>query len=117
MKWFGRLLINAMVIFVLARVTEGWLVRVDGIRGALLAAFVLGLVNALVRPFVLLVSIPVNIITLGLFTFVVNALMLLFVSVLLSPSFQVMGFWRALLASLIISIVSSVLSKTLVEEK
>ncbi|RJQ52283.1 MAG: phage holin family protein [Actinobacteria bacterium] len=117
MKWLARLLINAAVIFILAMVTDGSLINVSGFGGALLAALVLGLVNAFIRPVVLLISLPLNLVTLGLFTFVVNALMLMLVSAILEPIFEVAGFWQALVASLMISLVSSVLSKQLREDR
>lgn len=117
MKWLIRLLINAGVIFLMAYVTKGWLVRVEDFGAALLAAFALAIVNAFIRPVVMLLSIPLRVLTLGLFTFVVNALMLMLVSVILAPSFEVMSFWRALGASLIISVVSSVLSKKVAEDE
>lgn len=117
MKWLVRLIGNALIIFLLASVTDGWLISVNGFAYALLAAFVLGLVNAFIRPIVMLLSIPLRILTLGLFTFVVNALMLMLVSAVLRPNFEVMGFWRAVLAALIISVVSALLSRLVGEEK
>lgn len=116
MKWLARLFINAVVIFLMAYLTSGWLVHVEGFWGALLAALILALVNAFIRPFVMLISLPANLVTLGLFTFVINALMLMLVSVMLSPTFEVMDFWRALIASLVISVVSSFASRHVSDE-
>ena len=73
------------------------------------ASLLLGILNALVRPVLLLLSLPFIIVTMGLFIFVVNALLLLFVSSVV-PAFQVDGFWNAFFGSIIISIVSWALS-------
>jgi len=72
----------------------------------LIASLVLGLLNAFVRPVLLLLMLPVLIFTLGLFTLIINALLLRVVGLLLAPNFQVDTFWSAFLGALIISIVS-----------
>ena len=87
---------------------------VDGIyvasfSSALFAALVLGILNALFRPILLLITLPINILTLGLFTFVINALLLKMVSGVVA-GFYVHGFWSAVFGSLIISLVSWLLS-------
>ena len=87
---------------------------VDGIYvasffSALFAALVLGILNALFRPVLIVITLPINILTLGLFTFVINALLLKMVSGVV-PGFYVYGFWSAVFGSLIISLVSWLLS-------
>ena len=72
----------------------------------ILASFVLGLLNAFLRPILLLLALPLLIFTLGLFTLVINAVMLYFVGFLLQPHFYVDGFWPAFKGAVIISIVS-----------
>jgi putative membrane protein len=81
-------------------------IHVDGFRSALIVSLVLGLLNVIVRPIIRFLSLPLIVLTLGLFLLVINALMLYFVEEIV-PGFQVDGFWSALLGSLIISIVSS----------
>lgn len=71
---------------------------------ALVVAVVLGFVNAFIRPMVFLITLPVNILTLGLFTFVINALLILLVGVIV-PGFQVDGFWWALAFSVVLTFV------------
>jgi len=88
---------------------------VPGIRyatpGALLgASLLLGIINAFVRPVLLLLSLPFIIVTMGLFIFVVNALMLMLVSALLRPAFEVHGFGSAFFGAIIIGVVSCILS-------
>ena len=87
---------------------------VDGIIvasffSAFFAALVLGILNALFRPVLIVITLPINILTLGLFTFVINALLLKMVSGVV-PGFYVHGFWSAVFGSLIISLVSWLLS-------
>lgn len=81
----------------------------DNATALLGASLLLGIINAFVRPVLLLLSIPFIIVTMGLFIFVVNALLLMLVSGLIPP-FQVDGFWDAFFGSIIISFVSWILS-------
>ncbi len=76
----------------------------------LIASFLLGLLNAFIRPILLLLALPLLIFTLGLFTLVINALLLYFVGVLLAPHFQVDSFRYAFLGALIISVISIALN-------
>ncbi|MGD8389042.1 MAG: phage holin family protein [Desulfobacteraceae bacterium] len=84
-------------------------IHVSGFFSALGAAAILGVLNAFFRPILILLTLPINILSLGLFTFVINALLLKMVSGVIS-GFQVYGFWSALFGSLVISIVSGLLS-------
>jgi putative membrane protein len=84
-------------------------IEVSGFFTALLSAAILGVLNAFFRPILLILTLPINIVTFGLFTFVINALMLKMVSGVLS-GFQVSGFWSAVFGSLIISTISWLLS-------
>ena len=90
-------------------------IHVRGFFAAFFAAMVLGVLNALFRPVLLLITLPINILTLGLFTFVINAVLLLMVSGLV-PGFHVHGFFAAIFGSLVISLVSWLLS-SFVNEK
>ena len=84
-------------------------INVDGISSAFLAAAVLGILNVFLRPIALILTLPVNILSLGLFTFVINAFMLIITSKLI-PGFNVNGFWAAIIGSLLISIVSWIIN-------
>jgi putative membrane protein len=110
---FIRWLILTLAIMAAAYVLDG--IEVPGFFSAFFAAAILGILNALLRPILLLITLPLNILTLGLFTFVINALMLMMVSGV-SGSFQVHGFWWAVVGSLIISAVSWLLT-SLVNDK
>jgi putative membrane protein len=104
LRWF---------VLTAAVLTASWLldgIHVAGIFPALLAAALLGILNAILRPLLILLTLPLNILTLGLFTFVINALMLLLVSSLI-PGFDVRGFWTAILGALIIGVVSWLMNR------
>ncbi|OGH94364.1 MAG: hypothetical protein A2538_00985 [Candidatus Magasanikbacteria bacterium RIFOXYD2_FULL_41_14] len=103
MKLLLRWFINAAAIIIIASYLPG--LAVSGFYAALVTALILGLVNALIRPVVLFFTLPVNILTLGLFTFVVNALMLWLVSSIVK-GFYVAGFASAFWAALILWLVS-----------
>ena len=107
MRLLIRWLISGGAILLVARLLEG--IDVSRPGDALLAAAVLGLVNAVIRPLVLFLTLPIGCLTLGLFTFVVNALML-WLTAAVVPGFEVDGFVPALVGSLLISAVSTVAS-------
>lgn len=104
--WLVRWILNVVVIIVTAYLIEGFDVT---ILGAIVGSILLGLVNATIRPVILLVTLPLTIITLGLFTLVVNGLMLWLVSSVIK-GFTVEGFGAAFLAALLITVISSVIS-------
>lgn len=106
MKFLIRLLVTAAVAFGLAHLLKG--IHIDTYWTALVFALVLAIVNLIVRPLLVILTIPLTIITLGLFLFVINALMVMLASRLVD-GIQVDGFWWALLFGLLLSIVSSVL--------
>jgi len=113
MKLILRIFINAVAIWVTSLVLSG--LSFDGdILALILVGLIFGLVNALIRPIVKLLTLPINVLTLGLFTLVINALMLMLTAAL-STSLNLTGgffenFLTALLGALIISVVSTVLS-------
>lgn len=90
-------------------------IRVSGFFSALFAAGLLGILNAFFRPIALLLTLPINILSLGLFTFVVNALMLKMASGVIA-GFEVRGFWTAVFGALVISLISWALN-TFISDK
>ena len=102
-----RWLILSVAIMIAAHLFAG--IHVDGYGTALMAALVLGILNAFFRPILFILTLPINILTLGLFTFVINAVLLLMTSGV-TGGLVVDGFGSALLGSLIISLVSLLLS-------
>ena len=101
MKLIARWLLLAAALLLVAHLYTG--VTVASFGSALVAAFVLGLFNTLVRPLLVLLTLPVTILTLGLFLFVINALTFQMASGLLD-GFHVTGFWQALLGSILYSL-------------
>ncbi|TVP59709.1 MAG: phage holin family protein [Gemmatimonadales bacterium] len=108
-----RIFVNAVALWVAAQVVGG--IELAGeFWPVILVAAVFGLVNALIKPILLLLSLPLLVITLGLFTIVVNALMLMLTAALVG-ALTVEGFWAAILGSLLISVVSFLFSVILPE--
>jgi len=97
-------LVIALALWVTAYVLPG--VNVDSTQALAIAAVVLGLVNALIRPILTILTLPITILTLGLFYLVINGLTFLLASKLV-PGFHVGGFWWAVLGALLVSIISS----------
>ncbi len=106
-----RLVINIVAILIISYLFPR-MIRVDGFMAALVAAFLLGIVNAIIRPILVLLTLPLTIVTLGLFLLVINGLMLWLVSTVVR-GFYVSGFWGAVFGSILISIVSWILSRFL----
>ena len=102
-----RWLITTLAILAVPYVISG--VQVKGFFSALLAGAILGILNALVRPLLIILTLPLTIVTIGLFIFVINALLFQFAAALV-PGMHVDSFWSALLASIIVSIVSWILN-------
>lgn len=98
-----RWLINAATLLGIAYYIPG--IHVRGFYAALMAALILGLVNAVIKPIVVFLTLPVNVLTLGLFTFVTNAFLFWFVATVVK-GFDVTGFWPAFWGALIMSVVS-----------
>lgn len=99
------LILSALAVFICAEVLPG--VEVEGFLKAIIVAAVLAILNVLVKPILVILTIPVTIVTLGLFLLVINTVLILMVDWLV-PGFTVDGFWWALIFSIILSIVNSV---------
>jgi putative membrane protein len=108
-----RWLILTGAIMLASYILDG--IRIDGFFSAFFAAAMLGVLNAVFRPIVIILTLPINILTLGLFTFVINAFMLKTASGVI-PGFDVYGFWPAVFGSLLISLVSWFLSSFVNEQ-
>ncbi len=107
MGFLARVLVNALAIFFAAAVVPG--VSISGPLAALGAGLVFGLVNAIVRPVLLVLTLPLTLVTLGLFLFVLNGFCFWLTSVLVK-GFEVHGFWAAIFGALLVSVVSWLLT-------
>lgn len=109
MPFVIRMGANAIAILLIAYLLPA-VMSADGPMAALAAAFVLGLVNAIVRPLLVLLTLPVTVVTLGIFLLVINGLLLWLVSAIV-PGFHVNGFLGAVAGSLLISAISWILTR------
>lgn len=107
-------LLNALALLTVAYVLPG--IHVDGITAALVAALILGLINTLLRPLLILLTFPVTVATLGIFIFVINGLLFWFAGSVLK-GFEVSGFWFGVTGALLYSIFSSVLATIFFDRK
>ncbi len=107
-----RWVLNAIAVLITAYVLPG--VTVSSFFVALVVAVVLGFLNAIVKPVLIFLTLPVTVLTLGLFLFIINALMILLSSAIV-PGFTVRGFWWALLFSVVLSLVHWVLARPAIE--
>jgi putative membrane protein len=103
-----RWLTLTLAVLVTAYLLDG--IRVSGFFSAVMAAGALATLNTFLRPLVLILTLPINVLTLGLFTFVINAVLLKIASVVI-PGFDVMGFWPALGGALLISVLAGLLNE------
>ena len=106
--------LNAIALLAVAYIFPG--VQIQDWQSAAIAALVLGLVNTLVKPVLVLLTLPVTILTLGLFLLVLNALLFWGVASVL-PGFHVNGFWAAVLGAILYSLIGWALSKLLPDRK
>lgn len=103
-------LINSIALIITASLPTGF--HVADYTTALLAAIIIGLLNVFIRPILLILTAPFNLLTLGLFTFVVNAIVI-WLATLIIPGLTVDGFWSAIIAAVVLSFVSTILSHLL----
>ena len=103
MGFFVRVLVNILAIILAASVIRG--IRLDGVLPAIAAGLLLGLVNAVVRPVLLILTLPITLVTLGLFLLVLNGFCLWLVASVIK-GFHVDGFWSAMLGALVVSALS-----------
>ncbi len=114
MKFLTKILITSINVFLLSYILPG--ILIDDYITALFVAIVLSILNALVRPLLILFTLPATILTLGLFLFVINACIIL-ISDHLIGGFKVNGFWNALLFSLLLSFFNSFIEKRIFPEE
>ena len=105
MKFIARFLLGVLGLLVIAEYVPG--ISLEGVYVATISVLILGLLNAVVRPILFILTLPITIITLGLFSFVINAALFWFVASFVQ-GFTVDGFWIALLGSLLMTLVNMV---------
>lgn len=114
-----RLLLNwvlsALAVWIVAQVVPG--VHLSGAKNALIAALVIGFINATIGALLKIITFPLTLVTLGLFWFVINALMLELASALLAPGFEVHGFLAAFVGAIVLSLVNMLLKGIVMPKK
>lgn len=108
MKIVAKILVTALALLIVARFVPG--IEVNGVYIAIITAFILGLLNIFVKPILVILTLPITILTLGLFMFVINALIFWFAASFID-GFAVDGFLPALVGSLIVSVISALGNK------
>ncbi|WML46013.1 phage holin family protein [Neobacillus sp. PS3-40] len=116
MKWLFGILINAVLFIALAGYFHDSY-YLEGFKTALEASFILSILNVLVRPLLILFTLPATILTLGLFLFVINAMTLEITDILMGSSFEISGFGMALFAAVLMSLVNLIVQKTIFEPR
>ena len=109
--FIARVIINMVAILIIAYLFPG-IMRVDGFAAALAASFILGIINAIIRPILIFLTLPLTVLTFGFFLLILNGLLLGLVSYFV-PGFYVNGMGGGILGSILISFVSWVLSVSL----
>lgn len=108
MDFLLRLIISSLAILVTALVMPG--VQVESMWTAILVALVLSVLNAIVKPVLVILTIPITVVTLGIFLLVINAIIILLADKIV-PGFQVNSFWSAFFFSIVLSLVTAVLER------
>ncbi|RZT21685.1 phage holin family protein [Fictibacillus sp. BK138] len=112
-SWLASLLINTIALMVVAGYFDGF--HIENISAALIASVLLSLFNVFLKPVLVLLTLPVTIISLGLFLIVINAALLSLTAELMGDSFNIDGFGMALLAAIIISLLNMFLTNFILE--
>lgn len=113
MSWLIQIIVNAVVLLIIANFFQS--VEVAGLGAAILASFILSIVNVIVKPILIVLTLPVTVLTLGLFLFVINAVTLLLTSAVMGSSFVIDGFGMAIVAAVIFAILSALIHSFIVD--
>jgi len=110
MNYILKILLAAVAVVILAKLLPG--VSVDSYTTAIWVAFLIGILDSIVKPIFVVLTLPITVLTLGLFLFVINAVLILMANSWID-GFSVSGFWTALLFSILLSFLESILYKVL----
>ncbi|GEN54398.1 phage holin family protein [Halobacillus faecis] len=114
-NWLIHIFVNAIAIIAVGALFDS--VIIDGVGGALLAAFILSILNAIVRPVLVILTLPITILSLGLFLFIINAITLWLTDAFLGSTFEIDGFGMTIIAAIIISLINLVLNSLIKDMK
>lgn len=113
MRWLSSILVNSLVLIVVAGYFESF--HLEGIGAAIIASFILSILNVIVKPILVLLTLPVTMLSLGLFLFVINAITLWMTQSIMGDSFVIESFGMAVLAAIMISVLNLLIQKVIVE--
>ncbi|WP_186580887.1 phage holin family protein [Aquibacillus kalidii] len=108
-RWILSLLLNAVALVVVNVLFESF--HIDGFGTALLASIILSILNVIVKPILIILTLPITVVSLGLFLFVINAITLMLTQGLIGSSFVISGFGTAIIAAVVLSIINLLLNR------
>lgn len=108
LRWFISIFLNAIALIAVAQLFDSFVL--EGFGTALLASFILSILNVIVKPILVILTLPITIFSLGLFLFVINAITLMITQGLMDASFVIEGFGTAVIAAVVISIINLLLN-------
>lgn len=109
MRWFLSIILNGVALVIVAQLFESF--HLDGFGTALLASIILSILNMIVKPILILFTLPITVVTLGLFLFVINAATLMITQALIGPTFVISGFGTAIIAAIVLSLINTILNR------
>src|SRR5690625_2435458 len=109
LRWFLSIFLNAITLIIVAQLFDGF--HLEGFGTALIASMILSVLNFLVRPILIILTLPITIMTLGLFLLVINAVTLMITQGVMGSSFEISGFGTAIIAAIVISIINTLLNR------
>jgi putative membrane protein len=113
MRWISSILVNSLVLIVVAGYFESF--YIEGIGAAIIASIILAVLNVLVKPLLILFTLPVTVLSLGLFLFIINAITLWMTQSIMGDSFVIESFGMAVLAAIVISLLNLMIQKVIIE--
>jgi putative membrane protein len=113
LKWIISVLVNALLLIVIAGYFDA--VDISGVGAAIVASFILSILNVLVKPILIILTLPVTVLTLGLFLFIINAITLMMTAGIMGDNFQIDGFGTAIWASIVLSLFHLLIQKGIIE--
>jgi putative membrane protein len=112
-RWLISILVNSIILIVVAGYFDSF--YLEGVSAAILASFVLSVLNAIVKPVLILLTLPVTVLTLGLFLLVINAVTLWMTQAIMGDAFNIDSFGTAILAAIFISILNVLIQKVIIQ--
>src|SRR5699024_7792509 len=108
LRWILSVILNAIALIAVAQLFENF--HLEGFGAALILSIIISLLNVIVKPILILFTLPITVLTLGLFLFIINAITLMITQGVMGDSFVINGFGTAIIASIVISIINLVLN-------